>query len=118
MKRYGLITLTIFTIMILVSIVRLRIPPLVAYLLAINIASFSLYGLDKLSAMMKWQRAPEKLLHIVALAGGSPMALLAQQFFNHKISKQEFLVVYWIIVLVQLVLIYAIFYTDFLKQIF
>ncbi len=118
MKRYLAISVTLFSLVMLAMLFRFRIPLLIAYLIAINISSFTLYGIDKLSAIYKWQRVPEKLLHLLALTGGSPMALLAQYFFNHKTSKKQFLVTYWVIVVVQLALIYAVFYTDLLKHLF
>ncbi len=109
MKRYLIIAISVFALIMLVILLRFRPYPLLAYIL---------YGIDKLAAVYQWQRVPEKLLHFLALSGGSPMALLAQQIFNHKTSKRSFLAAYWLIVAVQLGLLYAVFYTDFLKQIF
>ncbi len=118
MKRYSAIAAIIFLLIMLIAMFRLRMPILLTYLIAINITAFALYGMDKLSAIYKWQRVPEKLLHLLALTGGSPLALMAQQFFNHKTSKRQFLIAYWLIVVAQAALIYAVFYTDLLKQVF
>jgi uncharacterized membrane protein YsdA (DUF1294 family) len=38
-------------------------------------------------------------LHLIALAGGWPGALLAQKVLRHKSSKQSFQVVFWVTVL-------------------
>ncbi len=78
-----------------------QINPLFAYLIAINASTFLLYGYDKLIAPTKLLRIPEWNLHGVALLGGSPAGLLAQQFFRHKSIKGSFQLVYWLIVLLQ-----------------
>ena len=75
--------------------------PLIAYLIAINLTTFLLYGYDKLIASTQLLRMPEWNLHGLALLGGSPAGLLAQKFFHHKTIKRSFQMVYWIIVLLQ-----------------
>jgi len=75
---------------------------IVLYFLAINFVVGFLYFLDKIIAGKRGiVRVPELILHILALWGGSPMALLAQKLFRHKISKKSFIVIYWLIVLIQ-----------------
>ena len=74
----------------------------VLYFLAVNFVVGFLYFLDKIIAGKRGiVRVPELILHTLALLGGSPMALLAQKLFRHKISKRSFIVVYWLIVLIQ-----------------
>jgi uncharacterized membrane protein YsdA (DUF1294 family) len=41
-------------------------------------------------------RTQESKLHLVALLGGWPGALLAQDLFRHKSRKAQFQVVFWI----------------------
>ena len=74
---------------------------LLAYLIAINIATFLLYGYDKFISSGDRLRVPELNLQALALLGGSPSALVAQQFFRHKTIKSSFQLVYWGIVLIQ-----------------
>ena len=74
---------------------------LLAYLIAINIATFLLYGYDKLISSGDRLRVPELNLQALALLGGSPLALVAQKFFRHKTIKSSFQLVYWVIVLIQ-----------------
>ncbi len=74
---------------------------LLAYLIAINIATFLLYGYDKLISSGDKLRVPELNLQVLALLGGSPSALIAQKFFRHKTIKSSFQLVYWGIVLIQ-----------------
>jgi len=76
------------------------------YFLAMNVTMGSLYFWDKIIAGRdKFTRVPELVLHSLALLGGSPMALVSQKLFRHKISKKSFVVIYWLIVLAQVGLI-------------
>lgn len=71
---------------------------LVAYLLLVAVAStiaFVVYGIDKRRAGTDARRVPERTLHLLALAGGWPGALYAQQRFRHKTQKVRFRVVFW-----------------------
>jgi uncharacterized membrane protein YsdA (DUF1294 family) len=47
---------------------------------------------------------PEVVLHGLALAGGSPAALLAMRLFRHKTAKSGFRFVFWVIVAAQALL--------------
>jgi uncharacterized membrane protein YsdA (DUF1294 family) len=64
------------------------------YLLA-SLAAFGLYGLDKWAARTDRWRTAESTLHLLALLGGWPGALIAQQAFRHKTRKASFRVVFW-----------------------
>jgi uncharacterized membrane protein YsdA (DUF1294 family) len=76
------------------------------YFLAVNFVVGSLYFWDKIIAGRgKFTRVPELVLHSLALLGGSPIALVSQKLFRHKISKKSFVVIYWLIVLVQVGLV-------------
>jgi uncharacterized membrane protein YsdA (DUF1294 family) len=48
------------------------------------------YRLDKSAAVANRRRTPEQTLHLLALFGGWPGALLAQSVFRHKSSKPAF----------------------------
>ncbi len=78
---------------------------LLAYLIGINIATFLLYGYDKFISSGDKLRVPELNLQALALLGGSPSALVAQKFFRHKTIKSSFQLVYWGIVLIQVVVL-------------
>jgi uncharacterized membrane protein YsdA (DUF1294 family)/cold shock CspA family protein len=64
-----------------------------------SVATFIAYAGDKSAASSGSWRTPESTLHALALAGGWPGALLAQQFLRHKSTKQEFRQVFWATVL-------------------
>lgn len=80
--------------------------PLLSYLLSVNLITFALYGYDKWIAQNEGLRVPEKILHGIALLGGSPGALGAQYLFRHKTSKASFQLVFWGIFIAQAGLIF------------
>jgi len=80
----------------------LEIHLLYAYLLSVNLTTFLMYGSDKYRAVYNRSRIPEIVLHLLALAGGSGAALLAQITFRHKTRKRSFRIISIVIVLVQL----------------
>ncbi|HYF00159.1 MAG TPA: DUF1294 domain-containing protein [Planctomycetota bacterium] len=69
---------------------------------ALNAATLVLYAYDKAASRRSWRRVPERTLHLLALAGGSPAAFVGQQLFRHKTAKPRFQAVFWIIVITQL----------------
>lgn len=68
----------------------------------VSVVTFLAYALDKSSARRGAWRTPESTLHILAVAGGWPGALLAQQFLRHKSVKAEFRSVFWVTVAVNI----------------
>lgn len=57
--------------------------------------TFITYAMDKSAATRGSWRTPESTLHMMAVAGGWPGALCAQQLLRHKSSKAEFRAVFW-----------------------
>ena len=62
-------------------------------------AAFVMYGADKSAAVRGRWRTSESTLHILALVGGWPGALVAQRVFRHKTTKQPFRVIFWMTVI-------------------
>ena len=54
--------------------------------------------LDKAAAQAGRWRTSEATLHLLALAGGWPGALLAQHWLRHKSAKRAFRAVFWVTV--------------------
>jgi uncharacterized membrane protein YsdA (DUF1294 family)/cold shock CspA family protein len=73
---------------------RMPLAVLLAYAGA-SLVALILYGADKSAAENNRWRTPESTLHVVALFGGWPGALIAQGVFRHKSTKEEFQTVFW-----------------------
>lgn len=63
--------------------------------LAASLVTFVAYAIDKAAAARRDRRTPETTLHLLALAGGWPGALLAQQWLRHKSVKADFRATFW-----------------------
>jgi uncharacterized membrane protein YsdA (DUF1294 family) len=86
---------------------RVGLAPLWAGLVSVNAVALLLYGFDKRQAVVGGLRIPEAVLHLVALIGGSPGALLGQELFRHKTRKRAFRLVLAAIFVLQAGLIYG-----------
>lgn len=74
------------------------------YLLAINIAAFALYGIDKYKARKaKWRISEAKLL-TTAVLGGSIGAWLGMKIWHHKTMHKKFKYSIPFILLIQIAL--------------
>ncbi|HWP01347.1 MAG TPA: DUF1294 domain-containing protein [Methylococcus sp.] len=72
--------------------------PLILYGFVSTLTLF-FYAFDKRSSMLDRWRIPEHYLHLFALLGGWPGALLAQRQYRHKLKKSQFQTIFWLIVL-------------------
>ena len=72
----------------------LPVPILFLYLV-LSAATFAAYALDKLAAEKGAWRTSEGTLHLLALVGGWPGALIAQSSLRHKTRKQPFRAIFW-----------------------
>ena len=76
------------------------IPIQLLYLyLAASLITFAAYARDKSAARNDGWRTSENTLHILALFGGWPGAMIAQQTLRHKSSKRSFRAMFWVTVL-------------------
>ena len=60
------------------------------YLAAVNVVTFTVYGIDKSKARRGAWRIPEKTLFLLPLLGGSVGALLGMKAFRHKTKHWYF----------------------------
>ena len=97
-QRYShtLSAIPLFLVLYVVISVLWEPPLLIAavYVVA-SVITYLVYASDKSAAERNAQRTPESTLHFLALAGGWPGALCAQQFLRHKCTKPEFRTVFW-----------------------
>ena len=86
---------TLFLAVICGLVVRGMLPLgiLVLYLAA-SLAAAVAYGVDKSAAQSRRWRTRESTLHVLALMGGWPGALVAQRVFRHKSQKVSFRVAF------------------------
>jgi uncharacterized membrane protein YsdA (DUF1294 family) len=72
---------------------------LVAVYSVASLLTYLVYAIDKNAARKGAWRIPEAQLHLLALIGGWPGAMLAQQTLRHKSQKASFRFVFWITVI-------------------
>lgn len=65
-----------------------------------SLLAFVVYAWDKSAAQGGHWRTAENTLHMIALLGGWPGALVAQRVLRHKSSKASFQAVFWATVLI------------------
>jgi len=66
--------------------------------LATSLATFVLYAIDKYQSTTNGQRIPENILNLIALLGGWPGGIVAQEFLRHKSKKKSFRTTFFIMV--------------------
>ncbi len=75
------------------------------YLLAINLATFVTYGIDKWKAKKAKWRIREASLLLLAVLGGSLGAWLGMRVWHHKTQHKKFKYGVPVIIIVQLILL-------------
>jgi len=70
--------------------------------LVVSTVTFMVYGFDKAAATGDRRRTPENTLHLLAILGGWPGALIARTVFRHKTKKQPFQWVFRLTILLNL----------------
>jgi uncharacterized membrane protein YsdA (DUF1294 family)/cold shock CspA family protein len=99
-SRFPLILATLFFAFVGAWTAAGKLPPmLLGFYVVVSLIAFAAYALDKSAAQGGRWRTPENTLHLLALLGGWPGALVAQNRLRHKSSKASFLVVFWVTVL-------------------
>ena len=71
--------------------------------LVVSSATYLAYAFDKLAAKKGNWRTSENTLHLLALGGGWPGALIAQRQLRHKTRKQPFQAIFWVTVVLNFV---------------
>ncbi|MFT5789845.1 MAG: uncharacterized membrane protein YsdA (DUF1294 family)/cold shock CspA family protein [Shewanella sp.] len=123
-KRSAKLTpVSLFAITVIIAAIVLyqfALLPLAAliYVLGISSVTFIAYALDKRAARQQRSRAKESRLHLLALLGGWPGALIAQQLLRHKSAKTPFKVLLWITVLLNIGVSYIVLFTPLAAEYF
>jgi uncharacterized membrane protein YsdA (DUF1294 family)/cold shock CspA family protein len=99
------ITIVFFLVLVLTTLLIHMAPwILLLYVLSSGI-TYWLYAVDKASAIQETQRIPENVLHFMELVGGWPGALVAQEQYRHKTAKASYQTQFWLMVVLNLVLL-------------
>jgi len=101
-KQSLLIVIVLLALAMSIFLRSQGVPFVYAYLTGVSVIALLLYGYAKFQSKRGGFRIPELILHAVALAGGTPGALLGQQVFRHKTTKRSFRVWFSLIALLQL----------------
>ncbi len=86
---------------------------MIIYLIIINIIAFFVMGEDKRRARIHRWRIQEKVLFVLALVGGAAGSILGMITFHHKTQKIRFAVGMPLILVLNIICIYA--FYNFLK---
>ena len=86
----------------------LRMETLLYYLIAINVVTFLVYGVDKIKAKQGCWRISEATMLVLAIIGGSIGALLGMKIWHHKTMHKKFKYGLPLILLAQIALIYIV----------
>jgi uncharacterized membrane protein YsdA (DUF1294 family) len=81
-----------------------------AVVVVMSLVTYVTYGFDKRRAQRGGRRVPENTLHLMALFGGWPGALLGQRSFRHKTQKLVFRAVFWLCLILHLTVVGAVVY--------
>lgn len=83
-----------------------RLAPWVPILVcALSAVTYATYGADKRAAQRGSWRTTESTLHVLAVAGGWPGALVARHQFRHKTRKRPFRTIFWVTVAVNIAVV-------------
>lgn len=74
--------------------------------LALNLFAFSIIGYDKYLAKNNKNRISEKTLLSFVFFGGTIGSGLGMLIFRHKTAKRSYLWKFWVIIFIQIILIY------------
>lgn len=99
--RWRVVAAGVFLLAVIALVVAESIPALVLWVyLGMSAITFVVYAHDKSAAEAGRWRTPENTLQALALLGGWPGGLAAQQRLHHKSRKASFQFTFWIVVII------------------
>ncbi len=99
-SRLPLVLAALFLVFVAFIGLTARVPlGLLGLYAGASLVTFIAYAIDKSAAQSGRWRTQESTLHLLALIGGWPGALIAQNRLRHKSRKGSFLLVFWVTVL-------------------
>jgi len=112
MKRWliGLVILAFLGMVAAVHIMERISPILIAYVVVLGVIGYLSIVIDKRRAVRSASRIPENVLLVIAAAGGWVGGSIAKLQYRHKTKKLSFQLKYFGAVLLNLALIYVVFW--------
>ncbi len=96
-----LMAAVLFLMMLFLAVLFRLLPSFVFGIsIVLSIITFAVYAMDKSAAKKGMWRIQEDTLHLFALLGGWPGALIAQKLLRHKSRKLSFQLFFWMTVIV------------------
>jgi uncharacterized membrane protein YsdA (DUF1294 family) len=88
---FGLVASILSGLVLALAVLQLSLPFYTAWVVALALTTFLLYGLDKRLAQSGRQavRVPELVLNLLALAGGFAGAWAGRHLFRHKTNLER-----------------------------
>lgn len=84
---------------------------IILYVVAVNVVSFLMMGIDKRKAVKRAFRIPESTLFVLAIIGGSIGSIIGMHLFHHKTRHWYFLYGMPVILALQIILILAVLFS-------
>ena len=84
---------------------------IILYVVAVNVISFLMMGIDKRKAVKRAFRIPESTLFVLAIIGGSIGSIIGMHLFRHKTRHWYFLYGMPVILALQIILILAVLFS-------
>jgi uncharacterized membrane protein YsdA (DUF1294 family)/cold shock CspA family protein len=99
LSNVSLLLAIAFLVFVLGSVFAGKLPfAVLGFYFVASIVAFVVYALDQSAARNHQWRTRESTLHLLALIGGWPGALAAQNLLRHKTKKQSFQIGFWVTV--------------------
>lgn len=96
-----LIVAVLFLMMLFLGVLFRLLPSFVfGVSIVLSIITYAVYAMDKSAARKGVWRTQEDTLHLFAVFGGWPGALIAQKLLRHKSRKLSFQLFFWMTVIV------------------
>ena len=86
---FGLVAIAVIAVLYPSLYHRTEWNPYAVWIAAFSGATLAVYGLDKGLSVASGLRAPEMLLHLLAMLGGFPGGWLGMFLFRHKINLRK-----------------------------
>jgi uncharacterized membrane protein YsdA (DUF1294 family)/cold shock CspA family protein len=99
-RKFSVVLTMLFLATISLACILEHLPTYLLYAYwGLSTFTFWVYANDKIKAQRGSWRTKESTLHFLALLGGWPGAVFAQQFLRHKSQKHAFRNVFWLSIL-------------------